>query len=101
MAGIGGSGDRRGEHGPIKLVNLTTRDIDRFLPHKAQALSTASVEMLLSILRRSIRRAQAQDLIRRNVALLSEVPRGQPGRPSKALTLAEAQAIQGTSSPLC
>ena len=30
--------------GPIKLVNLTTRDIDRFLPHKAQTLSTASVE---------------------------------------------------------
>jgi integrase len=78
---------------PIKLVNLTTRDIDRFLPHKAQTLSTASVERLLSILRRSIRRAQAQDLIRRNVALLCEVPRGQTGRPSKALTLAEAQAI--------
>src|SRR4051794_17044305 len=57
-------------------LTLTTRDIDRFLAHKATTLSTATVARLLSILRRSIRRAQAQDLVRRNVALLSEVPRG-------------------------
>lgn len=79
--------------GRRKLVDLTTRDIDRFLTHKATTLSTATVARLLSILHHSIRRAQAQDLIRRNVALLSEVPRGQAGRVSKALTLGEVRAV--------
>src|SRR3954447_9731527 len=53
--------------GRRKLVDLTTRNVDRFLAHKATTLSTATVARLLSILRRSIRRAQAQDQIRRNV----------------------------------
>lgn len=79
--------------GARKLVDLTTRDVDRFLAHKAATLSTATVARLLSILRRSIRRAQAQDQIRRNVAQLSEVPHGQAGRTSKALTVQQAQAI--------
>lgn len=35
----------------------------------------------------------AQDETRRNVALLSEVPHGQAGRASKALTSEQAQAI--------
>lgn len=79
--------------GQRKLVDLSTRDIDRFLANKATTLSTATVARLLSILRRSIRRAQAQDLIRRNVALLSEVPRGQAGRVSKALSVDQARAV--------
>lgn len=83
--------------GHRKLVDLTTRDIDRFLAHKATTLSTSTVARLLSILRRSIRRAQAQDLIRRNVALLSEAPRGQAGRESKALTVGEARAVLDAS----
>lgn len=83
--------------GQRKLVDLSTRDIDRFLAHKATTLSTSTVARLLSILRRSIRRAQAQDLIRRNVALLSEVPRGQAGRVSKALTIDEARAVLDAS----
>jgi integrase len=41
-------------------------------------------------LRQSIRRAQARDLVKRNVALLCDVPRGTAGRPSKSLTLAQA-----------
>jgi len=35
-------------------------------------------------------RAQARDLVKRNVALLCDVPRGTAGRPSKSLTLAQA-----------
>ena len=38
--------------GQRKLVDLTTRDIDRFLAHKATTLSTSTVARLLSILRR-------------------------------------------------
>ena len=34
--------------------------------------------------------AQARDLVKRNVALLCDVPRGTAGRPSKSLTLAQA-----------
>lgn len=83
--------------GQRKLVELTTRDIDLFLAHKATTLSTSTVARLLSILRRSIRRAQAQDLIRRNVALLSDAPRGQAGRASKALTVSEARAVLDAS----
>ena len=41
-------------------------------------------------LRQSIRRAQARELVKRNVALLCDVPRGTAGRPSKSLTLAQA-----------
>lgn len=83
--------------GRRKLVELTTRDVDRFLAEKATTLSTATVARLLSILRRSIRRAQARDLIRRNVALLSDVPHGQPGRTSKALSIEQAQAVLDAS----
>ncbi len=55
--------------------------------HKATTLSTATAALLLSILRRSIRRAPAQDLIRRNVALLAEMPEAKPAvypRPSRS-----------------
>jgi hypothetical protein len=42
--------------------------------------------MIKSTLRRSIRRAQRHDLIGRNVADLADLPEGQPGRPSRAMT---------------
>jgi integrase len=41
-------------------------------------------------LRQTLRRAQARDLVKRNVALLCDVPRGTAGRPSKSLTLVKA-----------
>lgn len=56
-------------------------------------LSTDTLQRLLSMLRQSIRRAQARDLVRRNVALLCDVPRGVVGRPSKSLTLAQAERL--------
>ena len=49
------------------------------------------VQRLLSILRQSIRRAQARDPVKRNVALLCDLPKGQPGRPSKSLTREQAE----------
>jgi hypothetical protein len=59
----------------------------------AKTLSTDTLHRLLSILRQSIRRAQARDLVKRNVALLCDVPRGTAGRPSKSLTLAQAAEL--------
>ena len=87
--------------GARKLVELTAEEVDAWLALKAQTLSTVSVVRLLSILRSSIQRAQARELVRRNVALLCQAPRGTAGRPSKSLTLDQARAVlaaaEGTS----
>jgi len=39
------------------------------------------------------RQAQARDRVLRNVAELVTTPKGQPGPPSKAMTLAQAEAL--------
>lgn len=87
--------------GSRRLMELTAEEVDAWLAAKARVLATDSVARLLSILRQSIRRAQARDLVRRNVALLCDAPRGKEGRPSKALTLDQARAVlvaaEGTS----
>ncbi|MEW9533131.1 tyrosine recombinase XerC [Microbispora sp. NPDC049125] len=44
-------------------------------------------------LKRAIRQAQARDMVLRNVAELVTTPKGKAGRPSKALTLAQAKAL--------
>jgi integrase len=45
------------------------------------------------ILKRAITRAQARDKVKRNVVQLCELPKGKPGRPSKSLTLSQAEAV--------
>jgi hypothetical protein len=67
--------------------------VDEWLAGKAAQLSTDTLRRLLSILRRSIKRAQARDKVSRNVAMLCEVPKGTGGRPSKSLTLERAEAL--------
>ena len=64
----------------VGLQELTAEEIDEWLAVKAKSLSTDTLQRLLSILRQSIRRAQARDLVKRNVALLCDLPKGQPGR---------------------
>jgi integrase len=53
-------------------------------------------------LERAIRHAEANDYIRRNVASLVRPPSGQPGRPSKSLTLDQANTLLAAAegSPL-
>jgi hypothetical protein len=64
-----------------RLCRLLPRwEVDEWLATKAETLSTDTLHRLLSILRQSIRRAQARDLVKRNVALLCDVPRGTAGR---------------------
>jgi hypothetical protein len=46
-----------------------------------------------SVLKRAITRAQARDKVKRNVVLLCDIPQGRAGRPSKSLTLAQAEAL--------
>jgi integrase len=79
--------------GKRRLAELTAEEVDRWLADKATTLSTDTLQRLLSILRQSIRRAQARDLVKRNVALLCDIPKGQPGRPSKSLTREQAERL--------
>lgn len=79
--------------GSRKLRNLTAEDVDKWLADKAQNLSTSTVRRLHSILTQALRRAQARDKVKRNVALLCDCPTGQAGRPSKALNLEQAEAV--------
>lgn len=83
--------------GSRRLIELTAEEVDAWLAEKARTLSTDSVVRLLSILRSSIHRAQARELVRRNVALLCQPPRGTVGRPSKSLTLDQARAVLAAS----
>jgi len=79
--------------GARQLRELSADDVDRWLEDEAGQLSTRSLEALRSILKRSITRAQARDKVKRNVVLLCEIPKGRPGRPSKALTLEQAEEV--------
>ena len=72
---------------------LSADDVDRWLADKAKTLSTDTLQILHSILRRSITGAQARDKVKRNVVLLCDVPQGQEGRPSKSLTYDQANAL--------
>jgi integrase len=71
----------------------TADEVDRWLTGESKGVSTDTLAKLLSILRQSIRRAQARDLVQRNVALLSEGPKGTVGRPSKSLSLEQASRL--------
>ena len=79
--------------GNIKLADLKARDVQAALTRLATQKSTRSVRMYRMVLVRAIRHAQINDLAMRNVAELISVPAGQPGRPSKALTLEQALAL--------
>jgi len=73
-------------------------DAERFFRDLGQVLSKRSLMMVKSTLRRSIRRAQKHDLIGRNVAELVDLPQGQPGRPSRAMTEEQASEVLATAA---
>lgn len=68
-------------------------EVDHWLAVEARTLSSDTVARLLDILRAAIRRAQAREYVRRNVALLCDPPKGQAGRPSKSLNLDQATRL--------
>ena len=76
--------------GSRKVRDLTAQEIDQWLHQLAGSLSTRTLQAVRSALSRSISRAVARDRVRRNVVLLTEVPRGQQGRPSHSLALQQA-----------
>jgi integrase len=79
--------------GRRRLRELSADDVDRWLAEEATKVSTSTLSKMLSILRRAIKRQMSRDRVKRNVALLCELPTGQPGRPSKSMTLEQAKAL--------
>ncbi len=88
--------------GHKKLKDLTAQDVDRWLVRLSTKLASSTLSNVRSYLDRSVRRAFARDLVRRNVVTLTTLPRGQAGRASKGLTWAQARAIlsEAEESPL-
>lgn len=79
--------------GAAKLKTFKATDAEQFFNKVGQHLSKRSLVALKSTLRRSIRRAQRHDLIARNVVELADLPEGQPGRPSRAMTQEQAGQV--------
>jgi integrase len=79
--------------GKRQLLELSAEEVDRWLEVKAQSLSTDTLGILRSILKRAVTHAQKRDKVKRNVVLLCEIPQGQEGRPSKSLTFDQAAAL--------
>ena len=72
---------------------LTAGDAQETLDALAGRLSTRSLQITRNCLERAIPHAEVRDLVGRNVAALVKVPAGRSGRPSKSLTLEQAQEL--------
>ena len=79
--------------GARKLQELTAEEVDTWLAGRAKVLSTSTLQRVRSLLSQVISRAQARDKVMRNVVLLCACPTGLGGRPSKALTMAQAESL--------
>jgi integrase len=86
--------------GARKLRQLSAADVRQALSKMAAGYSSAVVTMGHLALKRTIRHAEANDLVSRNVAALVDTPKGQEGRPSKSLTLEQAIAVITTARSL-
>lgn len=90
--------------GAHRLKKLTAGDVDDWLEDRSAHLTTRTMQAIQSILRRSIRHAQARDKVMRNVAGLVDTPEGKKdGRPSKAMTLEQGMTAldRAKGDPLC
>ena len=79
--------------GGRKLRELTAADIRGALRVFAATHATDTVGMARLSLERAIRHVEGAGLVRRHVAELVDAPQGQPGRPSRALSPEQAEAL--------
>jgi len=79
--------------GQVPLRDLTAQDVRRMLSKLAQTRSTRTMASTHNVLVRAIRHAEANDRVGRNVTSLVKPPQGKTGRPSRAMTAAEAAAL--------
>ena len=88
--------------GKRPLRELTAQDVRQVLTDIAATRSSRTVVVAHNAIERAIRHAEANDHVRRNVASLVRPPSGQPGRPSKSLTLDQANTLMAAAdgSPL-
>jgi integrase len=79
--------------GNVPLRDLTAHDVRRALNKLAETRSTRTIASTHNVLVRVIRHAEANDHVGRNVAAFVKPPQGKTGRPSRAMTAAEAGAL--------
>jgi integrase len=80
--------------GKIPLRDLTAADVRAALTRIGATRSSRTVTIAHRSVIRAIRHAEANDLVRRNVAALIRAPKGSTqGRPSRALNLADVSAL--------
>ena len=84
--------------GATKLKDFKATDADRFFKDLGELLTKASLVKIKRMLVRSFRRAQKFDLIGKDVAELVDLPQGQPGRPSRAMTEEQASTVLKAAS---
>jgi integrase len=84
--------------GGLRLRDLDVTDVDSALAAVAAARASATVAMAHLALTRAITRAQAKNLVLRNVSALTGTPPGQRGRPSRSMTLEQATAVTAAAS---
>lgn len=84
--------------GRTRLKELTADDVEKWLNGRAEHLTSSSLGIVHSILKRSIRRAARHDRIGRNVAELVDTPDGKPARKSRSLSLEQARALLAEAS---
>jgi site-specific recombinase XerD len=79
--------------GARPLRKLSAADVRSALAVLSEQLSTRSLQIAHNCLVRAIRHAESNDLVGRNVAALIRPPAGHEGRPSKALSVEQAQKL--------
>lgn len=82
-----------GEIGSRPVRELTVGDVRAALEALSGRLSTRYLQIAKASLARAIRYAEAHDLVGRNVAKLTDPPKGSVGRPSRLLTLEQSLAL--------
>jgi hypothetical protein len=85
--------------GARKLRDLTASEVERWLAGRAKSLSTEPLHRVHACLNRSVKRAMARDLARRNVVELAEIPTGRPGRQSKSLLAEQVDDVLIKTAP--
>jgi hypothetical protein len=79
--------------GTRPMSKLSAADVRSALGELSDHLSTRSLQIAHNCLVRAIRHAEADDLVDRNVAALVRPPVGHEGRPSKALSVEQAEKL--------
>lgn len=85
--------------GARKVNELTAREVDLWLSGLADSLGTDMLRRVHGCLNRSVRRAMARDLVRRNVVELVDVPTGRSGRRSKSLSVQQVDDVLTRTVP--